>query len=108
MRLGAADVNVLGSLIEVGVRPSVSAIDELIGDHELARLHLRLQAADSRRGDYAGDPDRMHRPEIGAVIDRGRRDRVLAPMSRHESDLAIADPADRYIVAWHPTPGFGR
>src|SRR6202049_5406247 len=48
-----ADVDDLGSVIEEGVGAAAGPIDELVADHQLARLDVRLQASGGGRREHA-------------------------------------------------------
>ena len=69
-------------------------VDELVADHELAQLELRLQPAAGVRADDPPDAELAHRPDVRAVRDLRRRQLVLAAVPRQERDALAADVAE--------------
>ena len=61
------------------------AVDELIGQHEFARLVFFLQRAYGGNGNEIGDAGALQGIDIGAVIDFTRRDCMPAPVTRKKS-----------------------
>src|SRR5205807_7939482 len=85
VRVGGADVDDVRPEI-VRVRAAGRPVDELVADHQVARMKIRLQTADGRGPDDAAHTELTHRPDVRAVIDEGRRNRVARTMARQEGD----------------------
>jgi hypothetical protein len=70
----------------------------LIGHHEVARLHLDCQRPGRRGPDYALDPELLHGPQIGSVVDLVGRDPMAAPVAGKERDLSSFDLSHQECV----------
>ena len=73
------------------VGPAARPVDELVADHEVAGLDRELERARGARRDDRLDPERAHRPDVGAVVDLVRRDRVAPAVARQERDRPAGD-----------------
>src|SRR5919199_4580256 len=78
-----------------GLLARVGAVDELVADHELAGLDVRLQAAGGGGRDQASHPQRGHGPHVRAVVDGVRRDAMVLAVARQKCDSHLADAPDR-------------
>ena len=81
------------ALVE-GVGPAPRAVDELVGDDEVARRHPRLERAGGAGPDEAGDAHLPHGPEVGPVVDAVRRQLVAAAVAGQERHPPAGDVAD--------------
>src|SRR6266851_8019816 len=88
-----------GALHVIAVRPTPRPVDELVAHDEVARLDVRLQAACRVGSDDALHPQILEGPEVGAVVDRRRRDGVLRAVTGQEGDSAAGNRTDRDAVA---------
>src|SRR5207249_8885112 len=95
------DVDDARTIVE-GLRAVVSAIDELIADHEVAGLDGWLKAARGGGRNQTGYAELGHRPQVGAIVDRVRRDAVPRAVAREKSHAHVADMANRNGVAGRP------
>ena len=69
---------------------ALGAVDELIHQHDVARLELGLQRA---HGADANDPlhaELLHRPEVGPVVELARQDPVAACVARQKHHLTAS------------------
>ena len=69
---------------------ALGAVDELIHEHDVARLELGLQRA---HGADANDPlhaELLHRPEVGPVVQLARQDPVAACVARQKHHLTAS------------------
>ena len=73
----------------------MGAVDELVGDDDVAGSDVMAEPADGARGEHLADAERPQRPEVGAVVDRVRRVLVVRAVPRQERDRATRDGADR-------------
>ncbi len=81
-RIGKGDVPDDAAL-EEGPRPhALGAVDDLVGHDEVARPHVRLQAADGREGHDVAHAERAQRGDVGAVRDLVRRVLVVEAVPR--------------------------
>lgn len=112
----------LGDLLIEGVRkPDVSdnpaleeserahtlcAIDNLVRDHEVARLDLLLQRTDSGEGNDAADAEGAEGRDVGAVGDFVGGEGVVGAMAGEEGDGSILVREDRDGGGWG-APGSG-
>src|ERR1700733_9953574 len=111
VRIGERDVRRHGAVVERVLAPA-RAVDDLVGDHHRAGLHVRLQRAAGRRADDPRDAERLHRVRVGAVVDRLRGIAVVLAVARQEGDLLAGDLAQRDLVRGQPVgrldPDFAR
>src|SRR5206468_2461522 len=63
-------------------------IHELVAQHEVARVDVALETACGARADHGPYAQRAERPDVGAVVDAVRRNRVASAVARHERHLA--------------------
>ena len=94
VRVGERDVRGDGAVVE-RVRPVARAVDQLVADHEVARLHGRLQRAARVRAEHAGHAELLHGPDVRPVGDPVRRELVLHAVAGDEGHRPAADVADR-------------
>ena len=78
--------------------PAKGAVDELVDEHEQARIELLLERAAGRNRDDVGDAGPLQRVDIGAVIDAGGRQRMAAPVPGQKHRFRRADPAEAQRV----------
>src|SRR5438477_222615 len=83
-------------------RPAAGAIEELIRDDQVSGVQVRLEAPYRRWADDPSHPDLVHRPDVGAVVDEGRRDFVVGSMAGQERHAAPADLGQRDRPAGWP------
>ncbi len=76
------------------------AIDELVGDDELARRQLLLQRTACGDGDQVRDARALQDVDIGAVVDRTRRVDVAAAMARQEDEVGALVAAEQQRIGW--------
>ncbi len=69
-------------------------VDELVDEHEQARVEFFAERAAGREGHDVGDAEPLHRVDIGAVVDAGGREAVAAAVAGQEHHLRRADPPD--------------
>src|ERR1700723_3180818 len=75
------------------------AVDELIGDHEVAGLVLFAERADGGNGEDAGDAEHFEGVDIGAEVDLGWEQAVSAAVTGEEGDLTAFECAEDEGVA---------
>src|SRR5205823_8461849 len=80
-----------GALVE-RVGPAPGAVDELVGDDEVPRRHVRLERPGGAGPDEPGHADPAHGPEVGPVVDAVGWELVAAAVAGQEG---------------HPPPGHG-
>src|SRR5882762_5209123 len=78
------------ALVE-GVGPAPGPVDELVGDDEVARRHLRLERPGGAGPDEAGDAHLPHGPQVGPVIDAVGRQLVAAAVAGQEGHPPAPD-----------------
>src|SRR5262249_30946472 len=71
--------------------PLRRAVDELIGDDDVARRDLLLQTADGADRDNALDTELFHREDIGAEVDFGGQRNVAAAMPGQKNDARAVE-----------------
>ena len=101
VRVGEGDVRRDRPVVE-RVRAVARAVDELIADHEVAGLHVRLQRAARVGPEHPLDAQLLHRPHVGPVRDLVRRELVLQAVAGDERHAAAADLADHGRRAGRP------
>jgi hypothetical protein len=75
------------ALLEEGEGPdALCAVDDLVGDDEVARADLLLQRADGGEGDDGAHADVSQRRDVGLVLDLMRREFVVETVARQEGD----------------------
>jgi hypothetical protein len=80
-------------VVEERAGASARAIDELIDQHHLARVHVFLQRADRRHAQDLLCAELLEREHVGAVVDAVRRDAVPAAVTRQEQQRRVAELA---------------
>ena len=91
--VGSRDVRRLRPVIEA-VLPSARAVDELVGDDELAEPDVGAEGARCVRPDDPADSQFPHRPHVGAVRDAVWRQLVVHAVPWEERDALASDVAD--------------
>ena len=81
------------------VRASPGPVHELVADDEVTAEHVRLEAPGGGRRDDPRHAQLFHGPQVGAVVDGGRRQGVPGAMPRQERDLLAVDLPDRDPIA---------
>ncbi len=102
-RLGKADMTDAAGA-EKAFLPRKSAVDVLIDQHEIARRVIFAQAAHRRDRDHIGAAQPLQRVDIGAVVDRGGRLDMAAPVTRQKGHRRAAQAAQQHLIRG-PTPG---
>ena len=69
----------------------VGVVDHLIRYRDLARPHVDGDAAYRIDGQHPGDANGAQGPDIGAVIDLVRRNRVAVAVTRQEDHFSLGD-----------------
>ena len=83
-----------GGPVEEGVRARGRAVEELIGEDEGAGRVLGGQPAHGRARDDRRDAERGESPDVGAVRDQVRRDRVVGAVAGEECDVPAGEGSD--------------
>jgi hypothetical protein len=78
-----------------GVGATPGAVYELVADHEVAGPDVLLEGAGGGRGQHSLHAQLLEGPEVGAVVDGRRRQRVLRAVAGQERDLLPLYGADR-------------
>ena len=93
IRMGEIDVGHLFVLTaEEGVRASAGVVDDLVGNHQRAGSQIvGRDAADGVDGDHLVDAGVFYRPDVGAIVDLVRRDRVPGPVTRQKHRFLPAE-----------------
>src|SRR5579872_4931774 len=99
--IGRADVIDLRPLVE-GVLPAARPIHILVADHEMLRFHVGLEAARRAGADEITYAERFEGPDVGAIVDSVRGDRMMAAVPRYKSDIPVAEVRDKETVAGRP------
>src|SRR5205823_6186826 len=93
-----------------GADTSFGLIQELMRDDDLARLKRLLHAADRADRDYPLHTDLLERINVGAVVDLGWREVVMASVTREKDDSRSFQIADDQSIRWlakgRPHPEF--
>ena len=76
------------------------AVDELVTNHEIAGLDIRLEAAHAIRPDNARDPELLHGIDVCAVGDNVRRILMVLAVPWQERDMYAVNLGDRNIRRW--------
>ena len=84
--IGEGDVDHFGSVVE-GRGPAPGAVDQLVGDHQVAWAVFAHQAAGGAGADDAVDAKLLHRPDVGPVRHQVRRVLVVMTMAGDEGDF---------------------
>src|ERR1700689_2558324 len=87
------------AITEEGRNAMEGAIDELIGDDEVARFVLFFQRSDCGNRDDALDAKFLQRIDIGAEVQFRWKDAMTAPMAGEEGYLAAIEVAEDEGVA---------
>src|SRR5450756_1719372 len=90
------------AVAEEGARPHLGTVVELVGHDHVERLELFAQAADGAGGQHVVHPQRLHAPDVGAVVDLAGKDAVPARVSGKKSDRHAVDIAEEVGVAGRP------
>jgi hypothetical protein len=80
------------------VPAAARAVDELVADHERPRRQGRIEAARRARADDPVHAELAHRPQVGPVGHRVRRQLVVAAVAGQEGHPLPADVADREAI----------
>ena len=104
-RVGEADVRHQAFAEERRHTPA-RAIDELIGDHEIARRMLFPQATDGAEREDPFDAQFLESINVGAEVQLRRADAVAAAVARQEGDGLAFEFADDIIVGRLAEGGF--
>ena len=96
-RMGERDVR-HEAVAEKAFVARMRPVDELVGEDEMAGRQLLAERAAGRDRDHVGDARPLQRVDIGAVIDRGRRMDMAAPMTRQENEIDAREPAEQKRV----------
>ncbi len=72
------------ALAEKGVDAVAGAIEELIDDHDVARLELFLEAAAGADANHVRDAEHLQRTNVGAVRHFGRREAMAPAVARQK------------------------
>ena len=83
-----------GGPVEEGVRTPGRAVEELVGEHERPGRVLGGQPAHGRARDDRRHPERGQGPDVCAVRDEVRGDRVVDAVAGEEDDIAVGKTAD--------------
>ncbi len=83
---------------EEGFFAGESAVDELIDDDEGAGRQVLAQRAHRADRDDIADADALEHIDVGAEVDRGRRDLVAAAVARQEGQLHAVQFAEQQLV----------
>src|SRR2546430_13354431 len=70
-------------------------IENLTADHRTPGMQICLRPPHRRWADDSLDAKLMHRPDIGAIVDEGRRDLVIGSMARQKRHAATANLGQR-------------
>ena len=97
-RVGKAHVDD-HALAEERARTCLGTVEELVGHDDVERLELLAQAADGARRDDLLHAERLHPPDVGAVVDLAGQDAVAAGVTRQEGDGHAVDVAQEVTVA---------
>ena len=73
---------------------AVRIVDDLVGKHQRARPQVAAYAADRRKRNHVTRALRMQRPDIGAVVDLVRRNRMAVAVPREEHHRVSAENAE--------------
>jgi hypothetical protein len=76
------------------------AIDQLIGDDDVAGGHFLAQAADGAHGNEPTNIERAQRPNIRAMIDFMGEQAVADSMPWQETHTPPIDPTGHHRVGW--------
>src|SRR5579859_213996 len=82
-----------------GIHAAFRAIEQLIGDNEVARRDMLAQAAHGADRNHPLDAQTFQGPDVGAHWKFGRRNAMPAPVTRQKSHRDALDFADRNYVA---------
>ncbi len=95
IRLGEVDMNDgrFGAA-EEGALSTVRVVDDLVGHDQRAGTVLGAYAAHGRHRDHALYPEFLQRPDVGAVVDLVRSDRMTIAMPRQKHYLTTGEGAD--------------
>ena len=102
--LGETDVG-HNPVAEEGVDPLGGAVDELVGDEQVAGGDLFFEAADGVDGDDMFDPKRFESPDVGPHRYLGGHDAVAAAVARQEGDPDAAQNPGDDGIAWFAVRG---
>jgi hypothetical protein len=80
---------------EERARPSLGAIEELIGNDDVERCVFLLQAADGAGRQDVLDPEELHAEDVGAEVELRRQDPVPGAVPREKRDAAAAQRPDQ-------------
>src|SRR5207249_6086868 len=83
-----------------GADASFGLIQELMRDDDLARLKRLLHAADRADRDDPLRTDLLERINVGAVVDLGWREAVMAAVAREKGDSRSFQIADDQSIRW--------
>ena len=87
------------ALAEEGIDPTPGAVDELVGNKEVARLEAFLETADRVDGDDALHAERLKGVDIGAEGNIGGGNAVPAPVPGQEGNADSLQVADDDFIA---------
>ena len=86
-----------GGTVEERVSPAAGAIDQLVDDHELARLHVGLQRSDRARGQDPAHPEAPEGPHVGPEVDLVGWELVVGAVAGEEGDPPPVELAHRHL-----------
>lgn len=111
-RIRKGDVSNSPSLEERPGPNTLGTVDDLVGDNEITRLDLLLQASNGREGDYGAHADGTQSGDVGAGRNLMRRELVMQTVTAEEGDCddllrrRALVVEDGYRGGWLP-PGRG-
>src|SRR5690606_24562145 len=97
--IGRADVRDDRPFVKRVLTPP-RAVDKLVGDDQVSRLDVGLEAPGGARTDDPRDAELFHRPEVGPIVDRSGRYAVVFAVPRQKGHTLAAHFSERHFVAW--------
>src|SRR5215468_7904957 len=82
------------------------AVEELIGQHNVARLVARLQRPNRADTDNPGHSKFFHSPNVCTVIQFARKNPMTTTMPRQEHNLSPGQPASQQCIRRRAKRGF--
>ena len=73
---------------------AAGVVDQLMRQHEVATAYVGGDGADRGHRENRRHPALLQRPQVGAVVDPVRRNRVSVPVARQKNDVAPGDLAE--------------
>src|SRR5208337_130322 len=82
------------SRAEEGGLAQIRAIDELVDHHEHARIEFAMERTAGGKRDDVGDAGALERVDIGAIVDRRRREPVAAAALNKKDGVSVPNAAE--------------